>query len=59
MQVCDLTQYVWMPVSVVQRDVPTLVPLIAYSDGQWCVHPTWLRVTVASVITLPFLRRSE
>lgn len=56
MQVCDLTKCDWMEVSVLCRNVPTVVPLIYCRDGKWGVDAVLIRCTQQTELVFPFLR---
>lgn len=51
MQVCKVK---WVAVPVVLRNVPVEYPMITCFDGKWGVLPTFGRISLDSVIVLPF-----
>lgn len=59
MQVRDLTKCEWVPVHVLLRDVPTVVPLITHRGGKWGVEPALVRCTQEAVLAFPVPREDD
>lgn len=58
MQVCDLTQYDWVPVRVLWRNAPVSVPLYSCRAGIWTARLVEMRGTAEVTVTVPLLRES-
>ena len=59
MQVRDLTERGWVPVPVICRSVPTVVPIIYCRDGKWGAEPALVRCTKEVVMVFPVSRKRD